>query len=634
MSPKVRVRRSVVKVAGQAGTASTPPLVARVRRHVTHASTPLVEVVLSRLEGVTSAGEGKYQARCPAHEDAKPSLSVSTGDGRRVLLHCHAGCSLEEVVAAINMRTADLFPNAQKGRHIAALYDYTDAQGSLLFQVVRYEPKDFRQRRPDGHGNWIPNLKGVRPVLYNLPAVHAADKVEWVFVVEGEKDAESLRRIGLTATTCPMGAGKWSRVDDSPLHGRRVAVLPDNDEPGKAHGQQVAASLHGKAAELKIVELPGLPPKGDVSDWLQAGGTRDALLALVKSAPDATVSAPDEPEHGGFGIIRQSFADIEPEEVTWLWYARIPQGKLTLLVGDPGVGKSYLTMDIAARISLGADWPDLPGKRSAPGSVIVLSAEDDPADTIRPRLDALRADIDRVSVIRGVRRDEGEGADLFSLEEDLAALDAELRVASDVRLVIVDPISAYMGATDSHKNSDVRGLLARLADVAARRQVAILAVSHLNKDQGGCALYRAMGSLAFTAAPRAVHLVAKEEDSDRRLFLPAKLNLAVMPSGIAYRIVNGRLQWDTAPVTVTADELCRRLAVPETGVTAFDEAQEWLAHALEDGPKSAEEVLQDAKDEGVSRATLGRAKRALGVKTRKEGFGKDGSWVWELPKTR
>ncbi|MDZ4278289.1 MAG: phage/plasmid primase, P4 family, partial [Dehalococcoidia bacterium] len=168
---------------------------------------------------------------------------------------------------------------------IAATYDYRDEDGRLLFQVVRLRSKEFRQRRPDGAGGWIWNLRGARRVLYRLPELLATDPSQPVFLVEGEKDADRLATLGLIATTNPGGAGKWRAEYGEALRGRRVIILPDKDDSGRKHAEQVARSAHGVAADVRVLGLRGLPDKGDVSDWLDAGGTAEELLKLGESAP-------------------------------------------------------------------------------------------------------------------------------------------------------------------------------------------------------------------------------------------------------------------------------------------------------------------------------------------------------------
>ncbi|WP_240931523.1 hypothetical protein [Azotobacter chroococcum] len=174
-------------------------------------------------------------------------------------------------------------PNVLVKPKIDATYAYEDETGRLLFEVVRFEPKDFRQRKPDGKGGWNWSVKGVRQVPYHLPQLLVADPGAWVFIVEGEKDVLRLESVGLVATCNAGGAGKWPAELCKHFAGRRAVILPDNDEPGRQHAGKVRSGLSGVAAEVRVLCLPGLPPKGDVSDWLDAGGTAERLLELANA---------------------------------------------------------------------------------------------------------------------------------------------------------------------------------------------------------------------------------------------------------------------------------------------------------------------------------------------------------------
>lgn len=254
----------------------------------------LTNEFLAHLERVKEERPGQYKARCPAHDDRNPSLSVATGDDGRVLLYCHAGCSYQEIVEALGMQPGDLFSDngaetAHQGpaeRRIVKTYDYVDGSGALLFQTVRYKPKGFRQRRPDGEGGWVWNLKGAPRVLYRLPEILAADPDQWIIVCEGEKSADAIRALGLVATTNPMGAGKWRHVDQKPLEGRNVAIIPDEDDQGQDHAAKVGAALRDVADQVRIVHLPSVTIKSDPADWLAAGGTKADLLELLEAAPN------------------------------------------------------------------------------------------------------------------------------------------------------------------------------------------------------------------------------------------------------------------------------------------------------------------------------------------------------------
>ena len=328
-------------------------------------------------------------------------------------------------------------------------------------------------------------------------------------------------------------------------------------------------------------------------------------------------------------------ADIQSEPIKWLWPGRIALGKLTLIAGDPGLGKSLLTIFLAAAVSKGYVWP-LDGSPSPIGSVVLLSAEDDPADTIRPRLDAAEADCRRIHILQAIREIDGEGNPtqrMFSFRRDIAVLEELLPSLSDCRLVIIDPVSAYLDGIESHKNSDVRGLLAPLAKLAADHGIAIVLVQHLNKNSGSNAMYRAMGSVAFIAAARAAYVVTKDKDNqERRLVMPVKNNLAKDTTGLAYSILeaeNGApvIAWELEPVTMTADEA---LTPADSNEEKTD--TEWAITILEDilskGPVQAVAVQKEAKQAGISSKQLRRAREKLGIKPKKAGF-KDG-WVWSL----
>jgi hypothetical protein len=341
-------------------------------------------------------------------------------------------------------------------------------------------------------------------------------------------------------------------------------------------------------------------------------------------------------------LVTRCVAEIEARPVCWLWPGRIARGKVTMLAGHPGLGKSQLALAIAAIVTAGGHWP-VEGALAERGSAVILSAEDDPADTIRPRLEAAGADLTCCHVIEAVQ-DIGEGGEArrrgFSLLEDLARLDVELRRIGDVALVIIDPITAYLGVIDSHRNAEVRAALAPLADLAAQHAVAVLAISHLRKSVAGDAVLQVTGSLAFAAAARAVYIVARDPaEAECRLFLPAKNNLGDDRTGYAYRIepvplANGidtcRIVWEPRLVTMTADEALaphdsRNGAEP----TKRDSAAEWLAHMLAEGPVAVTTLQEEAKAAGYSWSTMRRASDALGVTTEKTEFA--GGWAWRLP---
>jgi len=256
--------------------------------------------ILSRLPKAKKLNSGAFQAKCPSHDDRKESLSITFKSGK-VLLYCHAGCSYESIMSALGYQKHD--PSE------IVFYDYVDKSGNLLFQSVKFtNPKDFRQRRPDGKGGWIWDLKGVQSVLYKLPLVNQAiQSGRIVFLVEGEKDVETLIRQGLIATTNPMGAGKWKPEYTDSLENGHVVIIPDNDEPGYKHAELVASLLLGKARSVKILKLDigEFGNKKDVSDWMSEKGDSEQLKKLVKDTPVLVAQDGDGADSGLADLLTQ-----------------------------------------------------------------------------------------------------------------------------------------------------------------------------------------------------------------------------------------------------------------------------------------------------------------------------------------
>lgn len=247
--------------------------------------------------------ESAFEGKCPCHDDQAASLSVSRSEDGKILIHCHAGCGTRDVVKALGLEWADLFPangkdkvtgNGTSGKRFDCAYDYRDADGKLVFQVVRFKPKSFAQRRPDPSkpGGWVWDLNGVERPLYRLAEVlEAKARGRGIFLCEGEKDADNVRALGLAATTNAGGAAKWTKHDANALQGANVIVLADNDAPGINGAWKKADTIPGAVVLL----LPDLPPKGDVSDWISKGGTRNELERLARETRKKPPERPVEP---------------------------------------------------------------------------------------------------------------------------------------------------------------------------------------------------------------------------------------------------------------------------------------------------------------------------------------------------
>ena len=655
-----------------------------------------MELVLSRLPTAKPNGDG-WLVCCPAHEDRSPSLSINQGEDGRVLLKCFAGCSHDAIVGAMGLESKDLFvprdsrngkphtidkatpkpksSSAPKGKRFATAdaakaaclammgkgghepggeWEYHDASGKPVAWVLRFNgsdgSKEFRPVSLHDDGGWYIKAPATPRPLYGLPDLAGATTV---YVCEGEKAADAARSIGLVATTSIGGSQAPELTDWTPLVGKTVVFLPDNDDAGRKYPEAIAGILHclDASTTIKIVELPNLPPKGDVVEWIESRGDaaepetmRQELKRLVNEA-DAVEPKParaKKPQATSEAIVVR-LSDVQEQQVEWLWPNRIPLGKLTLLAGDPGLGKSFVTVDIAARVSTGTGWPDCFELRQPVGSVILFNCEDDIADTVLPRLNRAGGDPSKVIALQGVTITDAETGQRrqrgFSLDVDLPKLIEVLEVNRDVRLVVIDPVSAYCGATDSHKNADIRAMLAPMADMASKYRVAVVMVTHLSKGSGGKAVYRAMGSLAFAAAARAVWHVAKDHDDDkRRLILLAKINISEEATGLAYRLQDGAVCWEEAPVVMTADEHLEKETQPERKPRgngeqgeAMQQAKGWLVEKLTGCSMLATVVKQLADDADIAPASLKRAKKLAKVKSQRIGFGEKSVVWWSLP---
>jgi hypothetical protein len=313
----------------------------------------------------------------------------------------------------------------------------------------------------------------------------------------------------------------------------------------------------------------------------------------------------------------QRLSEVEATQIEWLWPGHIPLGKVTLILGDPGVGKSTLTTDLAARVSTGTAMPD--GSVLQSGGVVLLSDEDGKSDTVRPRFDAAGGDPSRVLLIPHLTEEDGTER-AISLPEDIPHLRTAIRMIG-ARLLVLDPLVVYLsGDVNSWRDQDVRRALTPLATLAEETGIAIVVVAHLNKRQNASVMYRAGGSIGIVAAARAAFIVAKHpDDESRRVLAQVKLNCAAEPTSWIFYITdasNGssRVVWDgTSPLR--ADEL---LEPPK--VTKQDEAIEFLREQLASGPQLVTTVEERAIVAGISLRTLSRARKILGVQTQRDGF--------------
>lgn len=326
---------------------------------------------------------------------------------------------------------------------------------------------------------------------------------------------------------------------------------------------------------------------------------------------------------------------LHVKESRWLWPGYIPHGAITLVIGDPGLGKSQLTLDVAARVTNGTEWPDGSGTEADVSNVLLLASEDSVERTVMPRLQASGAVLDRVVALNEVTAGAGGKRRMFDLKTDAGLLE-EFIVANHIELVILDPLNGYIGNTNSWKEAEVRSVLMPVRAIADKHDVAIIGVIHLNKDNTRAAIHRAQGSVAFTAVARAVFAVAPHQKyQGLRYFVSVKQNYAQHPETLGFTLApGGGVVWDGRVYPeVTADSLLAIVGAPEEKEERRT-ARQWLGATLENGPVKTADVVKLAHESAISERMLQRAKYDLKViSQRRAQPGKlgGGYWEWRLP---
>jgi hypothetical protein len=404
------------------------------------------------------------------------------------------------------------------------------------------------------------------------------------------------------------------------VQGKRHQTLLSIAGALRARGLSQPLILH----QLEIVNQRQCDPPLDGADL-------ERIAAFVGSKPPGFSGS--RATETSSEVKLQYYSAVQRERIKWLWPGRIPTGKLTLFVGDPGTGKSLVTVDLAARVSTGRAFPD--GCSCEVGGVLILTAEDDAKDTVGPRLDAAGADTSRIARISAVKVTLSDGApaeSTFSLERDLLKLEEALTKDAKFKLIIVDPLTAYLGTKiNSWRDTDVRGLLTPLTEFATRTGIAVGGIMHLRKSETD-AMLRVSGSVAFVAAARTVWGFGIDPaDKTQRAMVAVKNNLASLANALVYKIaVNDEgvpfISWQKEPRTLDAEDV---LGGNKKEKRAIADAAEWLRQQLAGGPQPQQRLQADAKRERISFGTLRRAKDHLGIRSHKAGLA--GFWYWELP---
>ena len=353
-------------------------------------------------------------------------------------------------------------------------------------------------------------------------------------------------------------------------------------------------------------------------------GVRTELDA-IQAESDAQITTP--------GLRCVSMDTVEGKKISWLWPNRIPANMLSIVTGNPGIGKSFLSMDMAARITTGRNWPDAQNTLE-PGSVLLFTNEESLEFPVKPRLVAHKADCSRVFAFDVLELKTGE-PDSFTIQHDLKHLETFLDSIPDCRLIIFDPITAYLGGINANSNAEVRRVLLGLQTLASRRNITVLGISHFSKKADLDAIHRTLGSTAFTAAARSVWAVCwdtsndDEERPSKRLLLPVKSNYSIDPDGLSFEIIDGQVCFDENPVRSDVDRVMQKKR--EKSPSKKQKAKDIILDALKDGPVEGDELINIVTDEGISERTATNARTELRnarkIDTHNPGSGK---WEWSL----
>jgi len=600
----------------------------------------------SGLPGYREEGDDFAAVLCPVHNDHRPSARLNLRTGFCQCYACNQTWSPVEFAALAGLPELE----ADGGREPATEYPYLNPDGSRHSRVTRFPGKKFRQARWTGT-DWEWKAPKTR-IPFRADRLSAADPADPVLWVEGERDVLTAEALGFLATTSPGGASAAGKLDRAILAqvaaGRRFVVVPDNDEPGRKYAATVAGLLtQAGAAEVRLLDLAkvwssGPAPKGgDLSDWIAAGGRSEDLrrmaLAAPQAAPEPSDDLQDPPAPGSAGrrprgAVTRRLSTVTCRPVRFLWADRIPVGKISIIAGRPGLGKSLLALELAAAVTRGR--PVRPGEEPClAGGVVLLAGEDALDDVVAPRLREAGANLDKIVAVDGIAGPRGQRG--FSLAEDLCELEAvvDADLGGDCRLLIVDPPSQFLGRpgqVDSHRDSDVRGILGPLAALAERRDLAVLLVSHHRKSAGPVADMAVSGSLAFAAQARAIwHVVPDPTDRLQRLLLPGKSNLGPQVAGLRFRVDGAgaapRIAW-LGTVDQHADDIMTEGNPVGRPAAQRISAEDWLSERLAAGPVQQAVLAEDASRAGIADRTLRRAKEAIGARSWRPGT--TGPWFW------
>jgi len=616
-------------------------------------------------------------ALCPFHEDSKPSLSIfqtKSGSWRFKCFGCpksgsiidlkrfYEGLSEKETINQLSkdfqgpIKKVD--PNAQapdkkktagqgakkragprkeKKEKRRLFYDYLDPGGATIYRKLKIIYEDdtrgfFFQRPVKGKPDeWDFTIKGIDFIPYNLNLFK--DHTE-VIICEGEKDADTITRLKIIplATSAPAGKGSWPDVLTPYFKDlKRASFMYD---VGAEKDARIHAGKLKKAypeMEIFIVKIPLEKEGQDITDYLSIiKDTKQKQIALVDLLGKAEKFMIEEiPGRRCHAVV---IADVELKPIRWLWDLVFPLAKTSLLVGDGGVGKSYFTNWMASRITTGRDWID-PEKKQPVGKVVIVTTEDGMADTIKLRATLMGTDQNNLIIIDGMLRGKDGDPGALSIGLDLPYIEKVIREAGNVRLLVIDPITEFIGKdVDDHRAGPTRSALAPLKGLAEKYNICVLILSHMNKDEAKKILYRTTGSQSYINVPRAAWAITEDNEKTGRCFFSCiKKNLCKTPPKYAFSITDNGIILEKDPVKIKDDEIYGT-DDQKYERSQIEEAKAFLLEELQDGSISAKAILNNARLAGLAETTLRRAKAILKIVAFQNFEEGKTFWAWKLKK--
>lgn len=583
----------------------------------------------------------KGMAICPWHADKKPSLQIHQHDGRWTwkCFACDIGGSIVDLLmrcesidekVAIKKLLDEYGDNIKRGRvregstpEIERAHIYRDLEGREVLRKVKYKknPRGMTWifQHKGENGSWQPKTGTQELIPYRLDTFKGQ---ETAIICEGEKDADRVAGLGfpMATTSSPTGQGNLP-VSIIKYFKSFKGVVFLYDVGAEKQVERHAATLKEAYPELEIIILsvPLEAREADISDYLdQAKDENAAFKVLLDTAAKLREGADED-------VIEFRLSDVTPRPLSWLWYNRILLGSYSCICGDPGGGKSIFISHICARLTKGTPLPDRQ-LNDPKGTVLYYVAEENLQDTVRVRAEDAGADLSKFIVIPG----EKKGGGFFSLSdpEDLKDLEKKIKRHGDVVCVVFDTLTTYLGNISGIDECKVRAAMAPLIRLAEKYHIAIIGIAHLNKDQQKNFLYRLSGTIAFMALARAVWLIKKDDDTNQRYFAPLKYNNLKDPTTLTFKI-DGDLghpiiEFESMPSDITVEQLLAN-GESQAAFSAIQEARIFLDDLMPPGEAMpCKEIYKVGKLEGHSNRTLERAKKQLGILSRKEIDG----WHW------